>query len=72
MNLHCWLPNCEALTVSKVIAAWLQVGLHALPLLRHWSTNTHKHWPCLFRALVRELLVGCLAQHTREAAAGAQ
>ena len=67
-----WLPNSMALTVSKVAALWLQVGLYAFQLLRLWSTNTHKHWPRLFNTIVRELLVGCLAQHTAEGTARAQ
>ena len=66
------LANCAAWTASKVAAVWPQVGLQALQLVCLWSTNTHKHWPRPFKALVRELLVGCLARHTHGAAAGAQ
>ena len=65
-----WPSNFAALTVLKGAAVWLQAGLHALQLLCLWSTNTHKHWPRLFGAVVRELLIGCLAQHTHGGAAG--
>ena len=51
---------------------WLQAGLQAFQLLRLWSTDSHKHWPRLFKAVVRELMVGCLAQHTHEGAASVQ
>ena len=66
------LVNCVALTASKVAAVWPQVGLQAFQLLCLWSTGTHKHWPRPFKALVRELLLGCLARRTHGAAAGAQ
>ena len=71
-DLKGWLHWCAVLTVPMASAVSLHEGLRAAQLLCLWSIDTHKHWPHLFRAIVRELLVGCLAQQTHAPAVGEQ
>lgn len=54
--------------LRQTLQSTFWAGVLAFQLLCLWSNDTHKHWPRLFKAVVRELLVGWQARHTREGA----